>query len=106
MTPILQVSGPARRVSRLIGGMLLRIAATTLICGFLSAALVRFSPGFGLDEAQLDARLSSGSQDALRRSHDEERNPAWFYVMYIRRILAGDFGFSRSLNQPIRDLLV
>src|SRR5204862_7074480 len=35
-----------------------------------------------------------------------ERNPAWFYVTYIRRIFAGDFGFSRSLNQPISDLLV
>jgi len=94
-----------RRLWRLINGVLLRTAATTLICGFLSAALVRLSPGFGLEEAQLDARLSSGTQDALRHAHDEERNPAWFYVTYIRRIFTGDFGFSRSLNQPIRDLL-
>jgi peptide/nickel transport system permease protein len=105
MTAVLQSATPARHFTRLIGGVLLRAAATTLICGLLSAALVRFSPGFGLEDAQLDARLSSGSQNALRHSHDEERNPAWFYVTYVRRIFTGDFGFSRSLNQPIRDLL-
>lgn len=98
-------SSSAGRFKRLIGSVLLRTAATTLVCGFLSAALVRLSPGFGLEEAQLDARLSSDSQDAIRRSHDEERNPARYYIQYIRRIFVGDFGFSRSLNQPIGDLL-
>ena len=67
--------------------------------------MVRFSPGFGLDEQQLDARLSRESQEAVRRSHDQERNPLRFYAAWWKRVLAGDLGFSQSLNRPIRELL-
>ena len=38
------------------------LAVVTVIAGvFLSAVLVRYAPGFGADERQLDARLSSES---------------------------------------------
>lgn len=88
-----------------LGRALLRIAATAVIGGLLSAAMVRFSPGFGLDEKQLDARLSHESQEAVLRSHDQERNPLRFYAAWWKRVLAGDLGFSQSLNRPIRELL-
>ena len=67
--------------------------------------MVRFSPGFGLDEQQLDARLSRQSQEAVLRSHDQERNPLRFYAVWGKRVLTGDLGFSQSLNRPIRELL-
>jgi peptide/nickel transport system permease protein len=89
----------------LLGKALLRIAATALAGGLLSAAMVRFSPGFGLDEKQLDAHLSRESQEAIVRSHDQERNPLRFYAAWWKRVFAGDLGFSQSLNRPIRDLL-
>src|SRR5215472_3137658 len=63
-------------------GALLRIAATVLACGLLSATLVRFSRGVGMDERQLDVRLSAASQQAIRQSHDEEGNPVWFNARY------------------------
>jgi peptide/nickel transport system permease protein len=88
-----------------VGGALVRIAATALAGGLLSAAMVRFSPGFGLDEKQLDPRLSRESQEAVLRSHDQERNPLRFYAAWWKRALVGDLGFSQSLNRPIRDLL-
>jgi peptide/nickel transport system permease protein len=50
--------------------------------------------------------LNRESLEAMRRSHDDERNPARFYVSYWKRAFAGDFGFSRSLGRPIRELLV
>jgi peptide/nickel transport system permease protein len=84
---------------------LLRIAATVLAGGLLSAVMVRFSPGFGLDEKQLDARLSRESQQAVLQTHDQERNPLRFYAAWWKRVLAGDLGFSQSLNRPIRELL-
>jgi peptide/nickel transport system permease protein len=87
------------------GGALVRIAATALAGGLLSAAMVRFSPGFGLDEKQLDPRLSRESQEAVLRSHDQERNPLRFYAAWWKHALAGDLGFSQSLNRPIRELL-
>lgn len=84
---------------------LFRIAATALLGGLLSAAMVRFSPGFGVDERQLDAQLSRESQQAVLRSHDQERNPLQFYAEWWKQTLAGDLGFSQSLNRPIRELL-
>jgi peptide/nickel transport system permease protein len=98
-------SADAARSRNRVGRALVRIAATALAGGLLSAAMVRFSPGFGLDEQQLDARLSRESQEAVRRSHDQERNPLRFYAAWWKRVLAGDLGFSQSLNRPIRELL-
>jgi peptide/nickel transport system permease protein len=99
------LSTDAARSRNRVGRALLRIAATALAGGLLCAAMVRFSPGFGLDEQQLDARLSRESQEAVRRSHDQERNPLRFYAAWWKRVLAGDLGFSQSLNRPIRELL-
>jgi peptide/nickel transport system permease protein len=82
-----------------------RMAAIAIAGGLLCATMVRMSPGFGLDERQLDPGLSRESQDALRRAHEGERNPLRFYAAYLERMMAGDLGFSSSLNQPIRQLL-
>jgi len=83
----------------------MRIAATVLAGGLLSAAMVRYAPGFGLDEKQLDATLSRESHEALVRAHDQERNPLRFYAAWWKRALTGDLGFSQSLNRPIRELV-
>lgn len=78
---------------------------TLVIGGLLSATLVRYAPGFGTDERQLDARLSSESLAAVRNASAGERNIASYYVGYLRRAFHGDFGISRSLNRPVRQLL-
>ena len=88
-----------------VGRSLLRIGATVLIAGLLCATMVRFSPGFGVDERQLDTSLSAASQRAIRHSHDAERNPAWYYATYIGGMFTGNLGFSESLSRPIRELL-
>ncbi|MGB8770885.1 MAG: ABC transporter permease [Candidatus Korobacteraceae bacterium] len=84
----------------------LTLAAITVIAGgLISATLVRYAPGFGTDERQLDARLSSDSIQAIRNANSEERNILHFYSGCIRRALHGDFGESGSLNRPVRQLL-
>jgi peptide/nickel transport system permease protein len=82
-----------------------RILATTVAGGFICATMVRFSPGFGLDEKQLDPRLSAESQQAVLRAHDQERSPLRFYVSWWKRFASGDLGFSQSLNRPIAQLI-
>ncbi len=84
---------------------LCRIAATALLGGLLTATLVRFSPGFGLDERQLDPSLSGQSKEAALRAHDEQRNTLRFYYGYIKRMCAGDLGVSEALGQPIARLI-
>ncbi len=78
---------------------------TVLLGGLISATLVRYAPGFGTDERQLDARLSSASIAAIKNTAAEERRIIPYYVGYLRRAMYGDFGVSRSLNRPVRELL-
>ncbi len=71
----------------------------------MAATLVRYAPGFGADERQLDARLSSGSIQAIRNENSEERNVLRYCAASVWRLLHGDLGESRSLNRPVRQLL-
>src|SRR5580700_6001405 len=82
-----------------------RILLTVLLGGLLGATLVRLGPGFGVDERELDSRLSAQSQQAIRAERARENNIALFYVRYLQGLVQGDFGFSRSLNRPVSELL-
>jgi peptide/nickel transport system permease protein len=79
--------------------------ATVLVGGLISATLVRYAPGFGTDERQLDARLNSASIQAIVNANSEERSIFPFYSGCVRRALHGDLGESRSLKQPVSQLL-
>jgi peptide/nickel transport system permease protein len=78
---------------------------TVMAGGLISATLARYAPGFGIDDRQLDARLSRESIAAIRDLHPEERNVAAYYANSLRRALHGDLGNSRSFNRPVRQLL-
>jgi peptide/nickel transport system permease protein len=82
-----------------------RILLTALVGGLLGATLVRLSPGFGIDEREMDSRLSKESQAAVRAEHGSGGNIAAFYVQYLGNAMHGDFGYSLALNRPIAELL-
>src|ERR1700751_2526795 len=82
-----------------------RIVLAMLLGGLLGASLVRFAPGFGVDEAELDSRLSSRSIAALRQAQPGAQNLASFYGHYLSRALHGDLGMSRALERPVSELL-
>lgn len=84
---------------------LVAMVAIVLLGGLLSATLVRLAPGFGADEEQLDSRLNSESVEALRQVRARDGNIPGFYLHYLQRSLRGDFGESRTLNRPVRQLL-
>jgi peptide/nickel transport system permease protein len=81
-----------------------RIAITVVVGGLLGATLVRVAPGFGIDEAELDSRLSAQSIQALRKAQPGQSLGA-FYFQYLARLLRGDLGTSRSLQRPVAELL-
>lgn len=66
---------------------------------------MRFAPGFGVDEEELDSRLSAQSIQALRESRAEDANIFVFYFHYLSRLLHGDLGTSRTLQRPVRQLV-
>ncbi|MBV9625444.1 MAG: ABC transporter permease subunit [Acidobacteria bacterium] len=84
---------------------MIAITATVLLGGLVSAVLVRISPGFAIDENQLDPRLNAESLRALRASHSSEANILRFYAGYMNRAVHGDLGISHSLGQPVGRLL-
>ncbi|HEV8037885.1 MAG TPA: ABC transporter permease [Bryobacteraceae bacterium] len=82
-----------------------RILLTALLGGLLGATLVRLGPGFGVDERELDNRLSQESHQAIRAERAADSNIAMFYLRYLSGLMHGDLGFSRSLNRPVSELL-
>jgi peptide/nickel transport system permease protein len=82
-----------------------RIALTVLLGGLLGATLVRLGPGFGVDERELDTRLSAASIESIRAERARDNNIASFYFRYLAGMAHGDLGFSRSLNRPVSELL-
>src|SRR2546427_8007816 len=83
---------------------LLALLLTALLGGILGATLVRFAPGFGIDERELDTRLHEDSIQALRRSHSEERNVLQFYASYLAGAARGHLGVSHSFGRPVTQL--
>src|SRR2546426_1235765 len=84
---------------------LLAIFMTGLLGGLLGATLVRLAPGFGVDERELDPRLNEQTLQVLRQLHAGERNLFHFYLHHLIGLFRGDFGFSRTTERPIAELL-
>jgi peptide/nickel transport system permease protein len=95
----------ARRLLRSACLRLLTIAAVVLIAGLACATMVRFAPGFGVDERELDPHLSAESVAAIRAQNAREHNVAQFYFSYIRGLLHGNLGEARTFSQPVSRLL-
>jgi peptide/nickel transport system permease protein len=82
-----------------------KAAVTVLLGGLLAATLVRIAPGFGVDEEELDSRLSAESIRNLRRANADGNNLGAFYLHYLGGLLHGDLGVSRTLQRPVTQLL-
>jgi peptide/nickel transport system permease protein len=80
-----------------------RILLVTLAGAFLALTLTRLAPG--VDERQIDTRLSNESRAAIRQSHEAERNVFHFYWSWLRGLAHGDLGVSQALNRPVTQLL-
>jgi peptide/nickel transport system permease protein len=83
----------------------LRLAAVMLMASFAGAMLMRLAPGFTSDAQELNAGLSAESQQAIRQARQADANIPRFYAQYLASLVKGDLGISRSLNQPVKDLL-
>ena len=82
-----------------------RILIVLLLGGFCGATLTRLAPGFGMNEAELDSRLSAASIAALRQENAPDQSLPAFYLQYWAGLLRGDLGMSQTLHEPVRQLL-
>jgi peptide/nickel transport system permease protein len=81
------------------------ILGLALVGALLAATMVRFSPGYGVDERELDPRLNATSIETIRRQHDRKANLFSFYGGYLSSAVRGDFGSSQSFGRPIAELV-
>jgi peptide/nickel transport system permease protein len=90
---------------RFCGWAFLRLAAVMLMASFAGAMLMRIAPGFSSDDQELNSSLSAQSLQAIRQGHLADANIPRFYAQYLASLARGDLGTSRSLNQPVKELL-
>lgn len=81
------------------------LSAVCLVGGLLSASLVRFAPGYGTDERELDPRLSQASIEAIRHSRQLNSSILSYYGRYLMGAVHGDFGSSEWLQRPVSSLI-
>ena len=90
---------------RFCGWAVLRVVAIMLLASFTGAMLMRIAPGFSSDEQELNSGLSAQSIQAIRQARLADASVPRFYAQYLASLVRGDLGTSRSLNQPVKDLL-
>src|SRR5579883_1858860 len=97
---------PARRgLVRRLAGAAIRLALIVVAGVLICAALVRYSPGFESEEADIDARLSHETSVAVHQRAGTAQSFPAFALDYFRRAIHGDLGVSRTFNSPVADLL-
>jgi len=84
---------------------LLSLILLAIFGGLVSVTLVRYSPGYGVDERELDPRLNSSSVEALRAQRRSHEDLIGYYAQYLKGIAHGDLGISESLQRPISQVL-
>jgi len=95
------MSGTASRVfARLAEAALTLAAAVVAGCVLICAA-----PGTGMDERELDLRLTEADRDRIRAERDAERRFTVFLPRYLAALARGDLGVSESFNRPVAELL-
>src|SRR5271163_2106050 len=81
------------------------LAALAIFGALLAATMVRFAPGYGIDERELDLRLSQSSRDAIRSEHNLGGGLVHYYGSYIAGLTHGNLGDSAFLQRPVAGLL-
>lgn len=84
---------------------LMNVVLTVVVGGFLAAALVRYSPGFDVDENAWNPRISASTLATMHSRREAENSLPRFYLRYLSKAVQGDFGISESLRLPVSELL-
>lgn len=91
----------ARRLTRSLISLILAVLGG----GFLSSALVRYSPGFDIDENSWNPQISAATLAAMHARREYENRLPLFYARYLAKALRGDLGESDSFHLPVTELL-
>jgi peptide/nickel transport system permease protein len=94
-------NGLARRLTRSLVSLVLAVVAG----GFIASALVRYSPGFEVDENSWNPQIGAATRAAIHARREYENRLPRFYARYLMKALGGDLGESDSFHVPVTELL-
>jgi peptide/nickel transport system permease protein len=83
----------------------LNLVAVVLLGGFAAAALVRYSPGFDVDENSWNPKIDAGTLAAMHARREQQNRLPRFYAHYLIAASHGDLGQSDSLRAPVAELI-
>ena len=86
-------------------GSLGRIVLVVLVGGLMAHALMVVAPGYSADERELDPGLTAGTREAMLKEKSLDSLIISSYSHFLSGLIHGDFGSSRSLGRPVRELL-
>jgi peptide/nickel transport system permease protein len=72
---------------------------------FIAMILVRYGPGFEVDDRELDPNLSAETRNTLHSQRQSEGRLLEYTRNFLAGALHGDLGESKSLGVPVRELL-
>ena len=78
---------------------------TLVLAFFLSASLLRFAPGWNVEERDMDPRFSASTVKELRGERAAKRDLISFYMAFLKQLMSGDLGTSELFVRPVRDLI-
>jgi peptide/nickel transport system permease protein len=76
-----------------------------LLTGFVTSALVRLAPGYGVDERELGSNATTATIERIRAEHQHDRGLVRAYISYLGAFVRGDWGDSEALNRPVKELV-
>ena len=87
------------------GVRVVTLVLLSLLGALLSATLVRFAPGYGVDERELDPRLNHASVESIRAANRAHSSLFRYYGQFLAGAVHGDLGESQWLQRPIAPLI-
>ncbi|HUS07116.1 MAG TPA: ABC transporter permease subunit [Bryobacteraceae bacterium] len=99
------IFGARGRFFMQVAGRALRSLLVLALAGLAGAALVRLAPGWDVDEAQVDLRLSRQSVERIGAERALSRNPLSFYMKYLSSLTRGEMGRSEVYGQAVAQLI-
>lgn len=81
------------------------LVLTLAVAGLFGCLLLRYAPGFDVDERDLDQRYSSATLTLIQQARSGEQNIFAFYGRYLLAAAHGDLGISHAYNRPVTELI-
>jgi peptide/nickel transport system permease protein len=94
-----------RRFSQSLAQSALTLLVAVLAGGFIASALVRYSPGFDVDENSWNPQISAQTLAAIHARREYENRLPRFYAHYLLAALHGNLGESDEFHVPVTELL-